>query len=74
MNDIFTDLYNCSDVNTYEKKLTELQERWFEIETRFTRNEPPDQLVEYFEKHKNEAFKFKLTMFAKERACLKEDC
>ena len=42
MNDIFTDLYNCSDANTYENKLIELKERWLEIETRFTRNEPPD--------------------------------
>ena len=32
MNDIFTDLCNCSDVNTYENKLTELKERWLEIE------------------------------------------
>ena len=40
MNDIFTDLYNCSDVNTYENKLAELKERWLEIETHFTRNKP----------------------------------
>ena len=25
MNDIFTDLYDCSDVNTYENKLAELK-------------------------------------------------
>ena len=73
MNGIFTDLYNCLDVNTYENKLTELKERWLEIETRFTRNEPTDQFVKYFEKHKNEAIKFKLTKFARERACLKGD-
>ena len=42
MNDIFNDLYNCSDVNNYENKLTELKERWLEIETRFTRSEPAD--------------------------------
>ena len=71
MNGIFTDLYNCLDVNTYENKLTELKERWLEIETRFTRNEPTDQFVKYFEKHKNEAIKFKLTKFARKRACLK---
>ena len=73
MNDIFIDLYNSSDVNTYENKLTELKERWLEIETRFTRNKPPDQFIKYFKKHKNGAIKFKLTNFARERACLKGD-
>ena len=37
INDIFTDLYNCSNVKTYENKLTILKERWLEIETRFTK-------------------------------------
>ena len=73
MNDIFTDLYNCSDVNACQNELTELKERWFEIETRFTRKEPRDQFVKYFGKHKNEAIKFKLTKFARERACLKKN-
>ena len=31
----------------------------------------PDRFVKYFEKHKNEAIKFKLTKFAWERASLK---
>ena len=56
-----------------ENKLTELKERWLEIETGFTRNEPVDQFVKYFEKHKSEAIKFKLTKYAKKRGCLKED-
>ena len=37
--------HNCPDVNNYENKLTELKERWLEIETRFTRNELPNQFV-----------------------------
>ena len=45
MNDIFTDLYNSSDPNTYENKQTELKEKWLEIETQFTRNEPLDQFT-----------------------------
>ena len=73
MNDIFTDLCNCSHVNIYENKLRELKERWLEIETQFTRNEPPDQSLKYFEKHKNEAIKFKSTKFSRERICLKGD-
>ena len=57
MNIIFANLNNCSDVNTYENKLTELKGRWLKIETRFTRNEPGDHFVEYFKKHKNDAIK-----------------
>ena len=56
-----------------KNKLTELKDRWLEIETRFTRNGSPDQFVKYFKKHKNEAIKFKLTKFARKRACLMGD-
>ena len=73
MNDIFTDLCNCSDVNNYENKLIEWKERWLEIETRFKRKETPGQFVKYFEKHKNEAINFRLSKFARERARLKGD-
>ena len=73
MNDSFTDLCNCSDVNTYENKLTELKERWLKIETRFTRHGPAGQFIKYFEKQRNEPIKVKLTKLARERACLKGD-
>ena len=33
MNDMFTDLYNRSDVKAYENKLANLKEGWLEIET-----------------------------------------
>ena len=66
INDIFTDLYKCSDVKTYENKLTQLKERWLEIETRFTTNKRFDQFIKYFKKHKNEAIKIKLTKIGRE--------
>ena len=52
MNDISTDPCNCWDVNTFEDKLTELKERWLEIETGFKKNEHTDQFVKYFQNHK----------------------
>ena len=71
INDILTDLYNCSDANTYQNKLTELKERCLEIEPRFTRNKLAAQFVKYFGKYKNQEMKFKSTKFIRERACLK---
>ena len=41
-------------------------------ETRFIRNESPDQYVKHFEKYKHKAIKFNLTKSAREKPCLKE--
>lgn len=54
-------------------QMIDAKEKWYGIETKLTRNDPTDQFVKYFEKHKNAAIEFKLTKFARKRACLKRD-
>ena len=63
--DIFETLHNCKDEQECDSELEKLRDKWMEIEVRYTRNEPPGQLLQYFEQYKANSIKFKKTRYAK---------
>ena len=66
--DIFETLYNCKDEQEFDSELEKLRDKWMDIEVRYTRNEPPGQFLQYFEKYKVNSMKFKKTSCAKNKA------
>ena len=66
--DIFETVYNCKDEQEFDSELEKLRDKWMEIEVRYTRNEPPGQFLQYFEKYKVNSMTFKKTSCAKNKA------
>ena len=73
LDDIFIDLYESTSEKDYEDKLVPIKEKWLEIENRFTRTDPPEQFVTYFENNKHNSIKHKMTKFIRERVNIRGD-
>ena len=71
--DIFETLYNCKDEQDFDSELQKLRDKWMEIKVRYTRNEPPGQFLQYFEKYKTISLKFKATRHVQNKAGLTYD-
>ena len=66
--DIFETLHNCKDEQEFNSELGKLRDKWMEVEVRYTRSEPPDQFLQYFEQYKANSMKFKTTRYAQKKA------
>ena len=51
----------------FDNKVSEMKERWEEIEKKYTRNAPP-KFVKYFSQHKEEKIRNSMTQYVRKRA------
>lgn len=40
-----------------------LTDKWMDLEVKYTRNDVPDQFIQYFEKYRADLLKFKTTQY-----------
>ena len=61
-------LYACESTEEYDQKVVKLKTKWNEIEHDYTRNNPPNKSVSYFETYKEKQIREKMIKAVRRKA------